>query len=237
MQQKKNQKSEDHHQIAVDLIKSCDNQRALSHLLKAIKFNPKSFLIRHTLGIIYYSMDQYDKAILEFKKILKQKANLTEARVNLARVYIDKNQNSLALKELKKAEQDKTYTNYLKIVSQKALVYYNKGNYALAKRELEEALSLPSGENCFSYLYRGKTEFKLGDLKKSEEFLKKAISLCEKNKPLCKKPDYEWHLSLAELYIAKKETKKARYHLNLFLKKVKRGPKNKTAKELLKLIS
>ena len=236
-QQKNIHKSEDHHKIAVALLGQCDNPRALSHLLKAIQFNPRSFLIRHTLATVYYVMGRSDKAKLEFKKILERKPDFTEARVNLARIYLDLNQTDLALRELKTAEKDMTYTNYLKVVSQKGFAYYQKGNYPLAKKWLDEALSLPNGQNCFVYLHLGKTEMALENLKESEQLLKKTLFFCAKEKPLCSEPNYKEYLALAELYMIKKDKKRAKYHLNLFLQKVKKGPEFDKAKKLLKKIS
>ena len=236
-QQRNVQKSDDHHKIAIGLIRECDKPRALAHLLKAVKLNPEDFLIRHTLATVYYSMDRYDKALIEFKKILKKMPSFTEARVNLARVYIDLNRPDLALKEMKIAEEDMTYTDYLKIISQKALAYHKKGRHLDSKKWLEEALSLPKGKNCFTYVQLGKVELALGKLKRSEQLLKKALSVCKKEKFVCSEPAYEEHLALAQLYIKKGDKGRAKYHLKLFLQKVKKGPDIKKANQLLKKIS
>jgi len=236
--QKNIQKSENHHRIAVGLISECDKRRALRHLLKAIQLNPKDFLIRHTLATIYYSMGEYDKALIELKKILKIKSSFTEARVNLARIYIDMNQPDKSLKEIGLAEKDITYTNYLKLISQKALAYYKRGNYKNAKKWLTEAHSLPKGKNCFVYLHLGKAELALGELKQSELSLKEALSACAKEKPVCSEPNSEGHFVLARLYIKKGDKKRAKYHLNLFLRKTRAGTDlEKQARKLLKTIS
>ena len=235
--QKNIQKSDYHHKIAIGLVGKCDRPRALSHLLKAIQLNPKSFLIRHTLAIVYYAMGQYDLSVAEFKKILKNKPDFTPARVALARAYIDLNQPDLSLKELARAEKDITYTNYLKIVSQKALAFYKQGQYGPAKKWFEEAFSLPKGKSCFVYLNLGKTEMFLGNLSRSEELLKKALSVCQEEKLLCRELAYKEHLALAQLYIQKKDKKRAKYHLNLFLLKSKEKREIEKAKKLLKKIS
>ena len=206
-------------------------------MLKAMKLNSGDFLIRHTLATVYYSMGRYDKALIEFKKILKKNPDFTEAHVNLARVYIDLDRADLALREIKIAEKDMTYTDYLKIISQKALAYYKKGRYLDSKRWLEEVLSLPRGKSCFTYVQFGKVELALGHFKRSEQLLKKALSVCKKEKSVCSEPAYEEHLALAQLYIKRGDKERAKYHLNLFLQKVKKGPEIKKAKQLLKKIS
>ncbi len=236
-QEKNIRQASDHHKIALSLLSKCDKPRALVHLLKAKKLHPKDFLIRHSLGVIYYSMGQYHKALVELKKILKRQPKFTEARVNIARIYIDLNLPDQSLKEIRLAEQDITYTNYLKIINQKALAYYNKGDYAHSKKWLEEALSVSKGKNCFVYLHLGKTETALGNLKQAEQLLKTALSICGKEKPKCEPPEYEEQLALAQLYIKKGNKNRAKYHLNLFLLKSKKRQRIEKAKKLLEKIS
>ena len=226
-------KSTQHLDMALSLLKKCDNRRALSHLLKAIKLNPKDFIIRHTLADVYYSIGQYDRAGSEYKKILKSKPDLTEARVNLARVYINLNRIDESLKEIQRAEKDLTYPHYQKIVSQKSLAYYKKGQFQMAKKWLNEAFSLPHGKTCFNYLQGGKTELALGYLKESKNILKKALSVCANEKPFCGKPSSEGHFILARLYIKEGDKKRARYHLKLFLKRGNKELDKKKARELL----
>ena len=243
-QEKNIEKSKYHHEIAIELIrKECDNPRALGHLLKAIKFNPKDFLIRHTLATTYYLIGQYEKALIEFKKILQQKSNFTEARVNLARVYIDLKQPNQSIKELKIAEKDLAYPHKLKILFSQGLAYYETGQYKTAEKFLKEVFSTPSGKDCSSYLLFGKAKMLLGQLEESEKLLKKSLQVCKKEEPVCNKEiyrerfAYEGHFVLGQLYIKKGDKKRAKYHLNLFLQKLKKGINIEKAKKLLKSIS
>ena len=231
------QKSDDHHKIAIGLLKSCDKPRALSHLLRAIRLNPKDFIVRNTLAVTYYSMKEYKKAVSEYKKLLKLKPDLTEARVDLARIYIDLNQLDQALKQIKTAEEDITYTGYLKLIVYKALANYKKEKYIQAKKGFDEALSLRHGKNCFNYIYFGKTEMALGNLDSAKTLLNKAVLQCKKDKPLCESHKYEELMGLGELYIKKRNKKKAKYYLKLFLKKTKEKEKIEEAQKLLKEIS
>ena len=236
--QKKNvKKSDDHHKIAIGLLKSCDKPRALSHLLKAIQLNPKDFIIRNTLAAVYYSMKEYKKAIAEYKNILKIKPELTEAKVSLARIYIDLNQPDRALQLIESAEKDMTYNDALKLITYKALANYEKKKYIKAKKGLEEVLSLPRGKTCFYYIHLGKTELALGNKDSAESLLKKAVLQCKKEKPLCHAPQYSAHLFLGQLYIKKADKKRAKYHLRIFLKKSKDEKEIKKARQLLKKVS
>jgi len=233
--QKNRNQSEDYHKIAVSLINKCDNPRALSHLLKAVKLNSKSFLIRYTLATVYYIMGHYNKALVELQNILKQKPDFTEARVTMARVHISLNQLDSALKELKKAEKDITYTAYLKIISHKGLAYYKKENYLASRKWLKEALSLPHGKNCFTYLNLGRVEMALQNLKKSEQYLNKALSVCANEKLICAQASYEEQLAFAKLYIKKKDKRRAKYHFNIFLKRSPDKVKQELSKDIEQL--
>ena len=102
------------------------------------------------------------------------------------------------------------------------MAYYKKGYYKSAKKWLEEALSFPKGKSCFVYLSLGKTELALRNFKRAKELLKKSVDVCKKEKALCSEPNYEGHLVLAQLYMKKGDKKRAKYHLNLFLQKVKK---------------
>lgn len=231
------QQSEYYHKIAIGLINDCNHPRALSHLLKAVRLNPKDFLIRHTLGVIYYTMSEYDKAAMEFKQALRINPQLTEARVNLARIYIDQGKLKQALREIQKAEKDLTYSDYLKVVGLKGLAYYKQANYKEAKNWLTEAFSLPNGQNCFVYLNLGRAEMALKNLNRAEELFKKSLQICRREKPQCKEAAYEEYFSLAELYFKKRNKKRAKYYLKLFLKKRKKGPDVERARKLLKQLS
>ena len=233
MTQKKNiQISDDHHKLAISFLQKCDSPRALSHLLRAVQLNPKDFIIRNTLATTYYSMKEYKKAILEYKNILKIKPELTEAKVSLARVYIELNQLDQAFKQIEQAEKDMTYTDRLKLMTFKALASYKKRRYISAKKYFDEILSLPKGRTCFNYIHFGKTEMALGDLTTAEQLLKKAVLQCKKEKPLCVEPQFEEYLALSQLYIKKKDKKRADYYLNIFLKQTKDKKKAEKIKKL-----
>lgn len=239
------QKSDDHHKIAIGLLKVCDTRRALSHLIKAIKFDPKNFIVRHTLASTYYVMEDYEKASLQYLKSLKLEPNFTEARVSLAGAYIHLNELDKALEQINIAEQDQTYTGFLKRITYKAWLYYEKKDYVNAKKEMEEALSLPKGKTCFNYIKMGQIEMNLGNnLKQAEQMLKKAVVLCGRlaKQNLCVKHDFEELYSLALLHRTRfllssksqADKNRAKYYFKIFLNKVKRGKRAVKARKYLK---
>ena len=237
--EKKLKQSQYHHRMAEGFIKQCDRPRALSSLLLATKLNPKDSSIKNSLASVYYSMRQLKKAFKEFENILKRKPKLTEARVNLARVYIDLSQPEKALKELKRAEKDITYTNYLKLISWKALAYFETGQYREAKKWTQEALSLPGGKSCFLQRQMGEIELALKHFEPAENALKTALSICGEEAKIvtCQAPSYKEHLLLAQFYIETKDKNRAKYHLNLLMKKSTEKSLLKQAESLLQQFS
>ena len=227
-------RAKSHHQIAVSLIGKCDNPRALSHLLKALDLQPEDFLIRHTLAVIYYDMGQYGKALRELKRALLKRPDFTEARVGMARALISLNKPAQALKEIKKAEQDLTYTDSLKIVKIKSLAYYEKGDYKRAEKHLREMFSFPGRKGCFPFLMMGKTQLALGQIQESEKLLNQALSVCASEKRTCRAPDYTAYMFLARLYIKKGDRGKARRYLGVFLEKSRDRRQIRQAEKLLK---
>ncbi|MBC6416077.1 MAG: tetratricopeptide repeat protein [Bdellovibrionales bacterium] len=220
MSQKKIQQSDNHHRIAIGLLKKCDKKRALSHLIKAVEYDPNKFILRHSLAVNYYSLNKYKKALVEFKKSLDLEPKLTDSLVGLAKTYLKLNELDKASNYLKKAEQDLTYPRSLEIIATKALLEYEKGNYLMAQKGFEDVLSLPSGQTCRNYLRLGQSQMYLKFFDKAERNLKKAVINCKKlEKNSCAILDYEEYFALAQLNLKKKNQKKARYYLNLFLKK------------------
>ena len=234
--EKKIKQSEYRHQMAQGFMKQCDKPRALSNLLLAAEMNPKDSSIRNSLASVYYSMGQLEKSFQEFRNLLKKEPKLTEPRVNLAKVYIDLSQPEQALKELKRAEKDIAYTNYPKLISWKALAYYKIGEYWKARRWTQEALSLPGGKNCFLQNQMGRIELALERFDEAESVLKSALSLCQKEAEFasCHTHPFEEHLTLAQLYLKKKDKNRATYHLNLLMKKSTEKNTLKEAESLLR---
>ena len=239
--QKKIEKSDDHHKIAIGLLQKCDKKRALSHLIKAVDYDPKNFILRHTLAVNYYSLGKYEQAVKEFKKSLELQPKLTEALVGSANTYIKLKKLDEAAGDLEKASQDLTYTGQLQLIETKAFLEYEKGNYLESQKKFEEALSIPRGKTCFNYVKLGQTQIYLGSFQEAEKNLKQAFVECKKlEKNPCAVLNYDQYFAMAQLKIKKNNRKKAGYYLKLFLKKTRhKGYKNKIkqAQKLLKKIS
>ena len=224
--------------LGVSLLKKCDNQRALTHLRKAVSLKSKDPLARHTLSVAYFSLEEYVLAERSLKKTLKLDKKLTEARVTLAKVYLRQGKSDKALKELSLAEKDITYPNYFKIASLRGEAYFKKRNWFQAKKWFTEASRQPKGKNqCFTYTHLGQVEFELKGYKSSVVFLNKAVAFCQKKISHCKKQKFHEQYFLARSYIKLNQKSRSKYHLKIFLKRSdKRDPLFAKAKALLKTL-
>jgi len=233
--QKKIQKSDDHHKIAISLLQTCDKKRALSHLIKAVDYDPKNFILRHTLAVNYYSLAQYEKALNEFKKSLELEPKLTEAVLGIANTFIKLNQLEQAQSYLEKAEKDLTYTGQLRLITTAGFLEYEKGNYLQSQKKFREVLSIPQGKTCENYIKLGQTQIYLNSLSSAEKNLKKAFVECKKlEKNPCATLNHEHYFAMAQLRIKKNQIKQARYFLKLFLKKNRSDTKKRQqARKLL----
>ena len=234
---KRARKGNNHHALAVSLISKCDNRRALKHLLKSVALQPKNFLARHTLASVYFFLGQYELAAKEFERILRIKPGFTEARVNLAKTYIERGKLEKALEEMKKARQDLTYASRWKITSQRGQAYFKKREFLKARQLFAETLTIPPAKDCFNTVYLGRALMALNRLEEAEETLIQAFPLCQNETPLCREKLHEEHFFLTHLYIKKRNRKKASYHLNIFLKRAAaENPYLSEAKSLLKTL-
>ena len=232
--EKKRRQADNYYNLAVSHLEKCDKPRALKHLLKAQSLKPKDFLIQHALATIYFSMNKKERAEKLFKDIIKNRPKFTEARVDMARIYLDRGAISLAAKNLEQASLDMTYTNSRKLISLKGELWFRKKKWKQAQKWLLEARSLPGPPGCFVYSYLGRVSYKLKDYKSSERYLKQASRVCEKDSPRCEPRSFNEQYYLAKTYLKMQNLKLARYHFKIFMKQT--WKKNKLRKEARKYL-
>ena len=128
---------------------------ALTNLLKANELEPDNSDIVNNLGMAYYFKDQKDLAIQHLQRALVINNKNSDARTNLASIYLKEGNVSQAQKLYKEVLKDLTY-------DKQARTYYNLGIIELEnKKNLDTAdklfqLSLKEDENyCPSYFQMG----------------------------------------------------------------------------------
>ena len=236
--EKRKKKGNNHLVLGVSLLKKCDRQRALTHLRQAAKLNARDPLAHHTLAVAYFALEEYTLAEKSLKTTLRWNNQLTESRVTLAKVYLNKGHIDKALRELSIAEKDLTYPGYFKIANLRGEAYFKKKDWLQARKWFTEASRQPKEINqCFTYTYLGQVEFELKNYKSSVEVLNKAAAFCQKRKVHCKKQRFPEQYFLARSYIKLNQKSRSKYHLKIFLKRTdKTDPFFAKAKALLRTL-
>lgn len=106
--------------------------KALTHLLKANKYNPDDSKILNNLGMAYYFKDAQAKAIILIKRSIKLDPTNSDAINNLGTIYLRANDLKKAEAMYKKVIKDLTYEFQFR-------TYYNLGIIEREKNHIKKA--------------------------------------------------------------------------------------------------
>jgi tetratricopeptide (TPR) repeat protein len=79
-------------------------EEAIEILHQTLKLEPELVTTYYQMGLVYFEMDQRDKAINSFKKALQIEPQNLQARLKIGEVYSKMTRNDLAVEEFLKAE-------------------------------------------------------------------------------------------------------------------------------------
>jgi len=109
-----------------------DEEEELSHWTTAALLDPSDPLPRHEIGRIYFGRGQYERAVTEFRRAVRNDPGYQEAYLELG----------LALIELNRIDEAETaYRNYIDTHQRDAHAYYRLGNALFSKGYLDRAKS------------------------------------------------------------------------------------------------
>ena len=137
-----------------DLLR-CRYPQALVNMKKALSFDPKSSIINHAIGVVYFFMKKYHLAESHFKTAIQLQDSYTEAQVSLVFVLMKKKKWNEALNYLKIIEKDLTYSHHAKTYFLMGQIYYEQKKYDLSKKYLLSSISI-SKDHCLSFAYLGR---------------------------------------------------------------------------------
>ena len=167
------------------------------------------------MGNIYYHQKRYDKALEEFKNILKIDEQNVSGHYNLGSVYY-------TLSDWQKAEQE-----WKKAIEYERKAYKSKKGKSFSGKELEIFLTVRT--KSFSFL----SHVSLAQLYFDQNFIERAAEECERAIKLRPK-DPNPYFIMAKIYLTKKELKKVNFYLERFL--YLGGRKNEEVNKLINLL-
>jgi tetratricopeptide (TPR) repeat protein len=167
-----------HLQLAISLIEKEDFPVALKELLIAQDLDSTNAEVQSQLGNVYFIRDRYDLAEEHFRRAVQLKPDFTDAKNNLARIYIETSQNGLAEGLLKEVLQDYTYSYFPRAYFNYGLLEFKRKNYKLSITFLLKSLE-KDRENCLGHIYIGRSFLELTENQSAVDELTKSIKFCQ----------------------------------------------------------
>ncbi len=177
---------------------------ALKHLLEANTLKPDDSRIQNNLGMAYYFKKRPERAIKYLKSSISLDPKNTDARLNLATVYLNLGNYSEAKTQFNLVLDDLTYTAQFR-------TYYNLGLLYLKQNKPSEALnyfkqSINENANyCPAHFQVGNLYFKNGKYAQAlDEFKNASKGTCYNN------PEPLYHQALTYIELKKYDTAKVK---------------------------
>jgi len=223
-------------QITQGYLANCMYPQALIEIKKALVENPEHYLINDKIGVVYYLMKEYQLSESYFRKSLSLNNEYSEARMNLARVLIQKKKFDEALLLVQEVENDLTYTDPSKVYATLGELHYFKKNRVLSKKYFDSTQEI-NPKICSNYYHLGKYYMDQQNYSQAIKNFKLTSSCQVKNKEhkSCwnRNVDQYYYQGISELKLRQK--KNGAKSLSVFLKLAKNDNiLKKQAEKLLK---
>lgn len=177
---KKSTRAHLHYQVGDSALQEGNYAVAIKEFLAAESYDNKDPFIQNGLGLAYMMRQKYSLAETRFKKSLSLDPRFTEAKNNLARLYIEQNYTDSAIKLLGEVLADLTYPNAPKAHYHMGLAYFKKNNFNEAKLYFLRTIEVER-TNCSAQTYYGRTLLELKENGRAANALDKAASFCKSN--------------------------------------------------------
>ena len=167
-----------HLQLAISLIQKENYPLALQELLTSQELDPSNPNTQSYLGYVYFVRDRFDFAEKHYKKAVDLYPKFTDAKNNLARVYVETSQYALAEKMLNEVLQDYTYVDFPRAYFNYGILEFNRKNFQKSLTYLNKTIE-KERDNCLAHVYIGRNFLELSQNGLAVEQLNKAIQFCE----------------------------------------------------------
>ncbi len=167
-----------HLQLAISLIQKENYPLALQELLTSQELDSTNPNTQSYLGFVYFVRERFDFAEKHYKKAIDLSPKFTDAKNNLARVYIETAQNAAAEKILNEVLQDYTYVDFPRAYFNYGLLEFNRKNFQKSLSYFNKTVE-KDRDNCLANVYIGRNFLELSQNAMAAEQLNKAIQFCE----------------------------------------------------------
>lgn len=176
--QKKSEQASLHLQLAMSLIQQQNYPVALQELLISQDLDPSNADTQAYLGFVYFIRERNDLAEKHFKKAVQINPKFSDAKNNLARVYVETGRSKEAEVLLKEVLNDYTYSDFSRAHFNYGLLEFNRKNYKSSLASFNKSIQ-QDRENCLAHVYIGRNYLELSQSSIAVEELNKAIQFCQ----------------------------------------------------------
>lgn len=172
------EKAELYLRLGISHIENGNLPFALRELLKAEEFDNKNPLVQNNLGLVYFLRERFDLAEKHFRNAVKILPSFTDAKNNLARTLIEKEQYAEAKVLLDEVLNDLTYASFDKAYVNLGLLWFNQKKFDQSIAAFQKALNLQT-DNCIANSYLGRSYFEKKDYGAATDALDRAVGFCQ----------------------------------------------------------
>jgi type IV pilus assembly protein PilF len=138
----KKERAELHIKVANGHLTSGNIPAAMSALKSAKELDENNPEIENATGIAFFLRGRHTEAETQFRKAIRIRPNFTEAKNNLARVYIETGKFLKAEQLLKEVSQDMTFSSPERGYLNLALLSFKKNEFSKSMSWLDKALEV-----------------------------------------------------------------------------------------------
>lgn len=169
-----------------------DQKDILNTLATFARNNPQDPISQYKFAYYLHSIQEADKAMKYYHKAIKADPGYTDAYLNIASIYKEKNQPDLAIAVLKDAErkmpENKKIANMISLIESEAatiryhsaLEKHTQGNYVEAIAEYKKIIEISEPDSDL-YVNLGAAYQALNDNEQAIEAYKNAVNVNEEN--------------------------------------------------------
>lgn len=137
------QSADIHYNLGVQAQQAGKIQEALSEFQRAVDLDPDNADAQNALGILLHlSFRKFPEAVEHYQKALEVRPNFSEARTNLANVYLDQGQYDEAIKLYEQVLNDMMYPTPYIAQGNLGWAYFKKGDSEKGLENIKAAVTL-----------------------------------------------------------------------------------------------
>lgn len=129
-----------HYKMGVSYMNEGNIQMAFVQFQKAYQLNPNNKEVLNSLGLVYFQLDEFEKAKEFYLKAVYVDPNFSEAYNNLGVLYISTKQFPDAVDSLKRALSNPLYQTPERAFYNLGIAYYRTGQFDLSINAYKDAI-------------------------------------------------------------------------------------------------